>query len=142
MDGDAGDLGEALLDAVFQRGGDIVDAGDGEVALHHAVAGNKNVVLDLADADIVAIDELVVGAGHAVEEGFHGHFELPHLAGARVWRGDVAAQRLDVNVDVHVVLAKFPDAVFEFRGAAMGFAKAEVFVDFEVQFNEEVAVLL
>lgn len=105
MNGDAGDLREVLLDAVFQGRGDVMDAGDGEVALHHAVAGNENVVLDLADADIVAIDQFVVGAGHAVEEGFDGHFELTHFAGAGVGRGDVAAQRLDVNVDVDVALA-------------------------------------
>src|SRR5258708_5218078 len=142
VDGDARDLREAFLDAVFQRGGDIVDAGNGEIAFHHAVAGNQNVVLDLADPDIVAIDELVVSAGHAVEERFHGHFQLAHLAGAGVGRGDVAAQRLDVNVDVDIVLAEFTDAVLEFCGAAVGFAKAEVFVDFEVEFDEEAAVLL
>ena len=66
MDGDARDLREALLDAVFQRGGHIVDAGNGEIAFHHAVAGNQNMVLHLADTDIVAIDELIVGAGHRV----------------------------------------------------------------------------
>jgi hypothetical protein len=142
VNSDAGDLREPLLDAVFQRGGDIVDASNGEVAFHHAVTGNENVVLHLADPDVVAVDELVVGAGHAVEEGFDGHFELPHLAGAGIGRGDVAAERLDVNVDVNVVFAEFADAVFEFGGAAVGFAKAEVFVDFEMKFDKQVAVLL
>src|SRR5260370_25364851 len=113
VDGDARDLREAFLDAVFQRGGDIVDAGNGEVAFHHAVAGNQNVVFDLADPDIVAIDELIVGAGHPVQEGFHGHFQLAHLSGAGVGRGDVAAQRLDWDVDAHIVPAELPDAVLE-----------------------------
>ena len=141
MNGDAGDLREALLDAVFEGGGDVVDASDGEVALHHAVTGNEDVVFDLADTDIVAIDELVVGAGHAVEEQFDGHFELAHLAGADVGRGNVAAERLDVDVDVDIAFAELADAVFEFGGAAVGFAKAEIFVDFQVEFDEEVIVL-
>src|ERR1700757_639066 len=142
VDGDARDLRETLFHAVFESGRDIVDAGDGEIALQHTVAGNEDVVLDLADADIVAINQLVVGAGHAVEEGFDGHFELAHLAGARVGRGYVAAEGLDVNVDVHVAVAQLADAVFELGGAAVGFAKAEVFIDFEVKFDEEMAVLL
>ena len=54
----------------------------------------------------------------------------------------MAAERLDVNVDVDIVFAEFADAVFKFGGAAVGFAKAEVFVDFEMKFDEEVAVLL
>src|SRR5579862_1750416 len=76
VDGDAGDLREVFLDAVFKSGGDIVNPGNGEFTLHDAVAGNEDVMLDLADANIVAIDELVVRAGHAVEESFHGHFQL------------------------------------------------------------------
>src|SRR5258707_11889526 len=131
VDGDARDLREAFLDAVFQRGGDIVDAGDGEIALHHAVAGNQNVVFDLANADIVAIDELIVSAGHAVEEGFHGHFQLAHLSGAGVGRGDVAAQRLDVNVDGDIDLAEFTEAVLKFARAAVGFPEARVFGSLE-----------
>ena len=142
MNGDAGDLREALLDAVFEGRGDIVDAGDGEVALHHAMTGDEDMVLDLADADFVAVYELVVGAGHAVEERFHGHFQLAHLPGAGIGSGDVAAKRLDVNVDVDIALAEFADAVFEFGGPAVGFAKAEVFIHFEVKFDEEMAVLL
>jgi len=31
-----------------------------------------------------------------------------------------------MNVDVHIAVAEFADAVFEFGGAAMGFAKAQV----------------
>ncbi len=142
MDGDAGDLREALLDGVFKGGEDIVDAGDGEVALHDAMAGDEDVVFDLADADFVAVDEFVVSAGHGVEEVFDGGFELAHFAGANVGGGDVAAERLDVDVDVDIALAKFVDALFEFGGLAMSFAKAEVFVDFEVEFDEEMAVLL
>ena len=142
VDGDAGDLGKVFLDAVFESGGDIVDPGDGEFTLHDAVAGNKYVMLDLADANIVTINELVVRAGHAVEESFHGHLQLAHLAGAGVGSRDMAAERLDVNVYVDITLAEFADAIFEFGGAAVGFAQAEVFIHFEVEFDKEVAVLL
>jgi hypothetical protein len=38
MNRDAGDLGESLFDAILQRGGDVVDFGDGQAALHRAVA--------------------------------------------------------------------------------------------------------
>ena len=141
MDGDAGDLREALLDGVFKGGEDVVDAGDGEIAFHDTVAGDEDVVLNLADADIVTVEEFVVSAGHMVQERFDRHFELAHFAGAGVRSGDMAAERLDVNVDVDIAFAEFADAVFEFSGLAMGFAEAEVFVDFKMEFNEEVTVL-
>ena len=142
MDGYAGDLGEAFFYGVFEGGSDIVDAGDGEIALHGAVAGDEDVVLNLADADVVGVEEFVVGGGHVVEKGFDGQFELAHFAGANVWRGDVAAERLDVNVDVNVSFAETADAIFEFGGAAMGFAEGKIFVHFKMEFDEEVVVLL
>ncbi len=46
VNGEAVDLGEVLLDAVFYGGGDVVDLGDWERAVHGAVAGNENFVLD------------------------------------------------------------------------------------------------
>ena len=39
----------------LEGGGHIVNLGDGKRALHGAVAGNQNVVLDLARAHIVAV---------------------------------------------------------------------------------------
>ena len=74
MDGYAEDLREALFHAVFEGRGYIVDARDGEIALHDAMAGDEGVVLDLADADIVAIKEFVVLMRQGVEEGFDGEF--------------------------------------------------------------------
>ena len=41
MNRDAGDLWEFLLHAVFQRSGDVVDLGDGQAAVHGAVAGDE-----------------------------------------------------------------------------------------------------
>jgi len=59
MNGDAEDLREALLDAVFESGGDVVDFGDGQIALHGAVAGDEDFVIDAADMDLVTVDQFV-----------------------------------------------------------------------------------
>jgi hypothetical protein len=142
VDCDAGDLGEAFLDVVFEGGEDIVDASDGEVAFEDAMAGDEDVVLDLADTDIVGVEEFVVGGGRVIEKGFDGHFELAHFTGAHVGSGDMAAEWLDVDIDVDIAVAEGADAIFEFSGAAMCFAEREIFVDFEVKFDEEMAVLL
>ncbi len=142
MDGDAGDLGEAFLDVVFESGKDVVDAGDGEITLKDAMTGDEDVVFDLAHANIVGIQKFVVGGGHVVEKRFDSHFELAHFAGAHVRRGNVATEGFDVDVDVDIAVAEAADAVFEFGGAPMGFAKGKIFVDFEMEFDEEVAVLL
>jgi hypothetical protein len=142
VDGDAEDLGEAFFDAVFEGGGDVMDASDGEIAFDDAMTRDEDVLLDLADADIVAVEEFVVLRGQLVEEGIDGEFELTHFAGACVGGGDVAAEGLDVDVDVNVASAEGADAVFEFGGAAMGFAEAEIFVNLEMQLDEEVAILL
>jgi len=65
---------------------------------------------------------------------------LQHLYGAGVgvamWR-----PAADVNVEVDIVLAMFPDAVRRSVARRRRLAKYEVFVDFEVEFDEEVAVL-
>src|SRR6185437_16580683 len=42
VDGEAVDLGEVFLDAVFDGGGDVVDVGDGESAVHGAMAGDED----------------------------------------------------------------------------------------------------
>jgi len=134
VDGDAGDLREALLDVVFEGGEDVVDVGDREITFHDAVAGDEDVVIDLSNADVVAVNEFIVIAGHVIEEGFDGKLELTHFAGADFWSGDVAAERLDVDVDVEfeIAVAQGANGVFEFRGATMGFAEREVFIDLEV----------
>lgn len=144
MDSDAGDLRELFLDEVFESGQDVVDAGDGVIAFHDTVAGGEDVVLDLADTDIVATEELVVAAVHVVEEVLDGQLELAHFADADFGSGDVPAERLDVDVDVEFVIAvaESGDGVFEFGGLAVCFAEREIFVDFEVQLDEKVAVLL
>ena len=66
VNGDAGDLREALLDEVLEGGEDVMNARDGILAFHYAVTGDQDVVLHLADAYIVAIEEFVVIAGHVI----------------------------------------------------------------------------
>ena len=56
----------------------------------------------------------------------------------------MAAERLDVDVDVELVIAvaEGGDGVFEFGGLAMGFAERKILVDLQMEFDEEIVVLL
>src|SRR3990172_6788993 len=92
VDGEAGDLRESLADAVLEGGGDVVDGGDGEIALHGAMAGDEDLALDLADADFVAIDQLVKFALKTVDEGFDVAGEVAHFDDFLIAGGDVRAQ--------------------------------------------------
>src|SRR5271155_2787684 len=100
MNRDAIDLREFFLDAVFQRGGYVVDLGNGQRAPHRAMARGKDMVLDLAHADVVTIYELIKFRWQAVQKILDGSRELFHFPGASIWRGDVAAERLDMNIHV------------------------------------------
>ena len=60
MNGQAENLREVFFHAVFQRGGDVVDFGDRQAAVHGAVAGDQNFVLHAADVHFVAVGELVI----------------------------------------------------------------------------------
>src|SRR5487761_669984 len=132
VDGDAVDLGEVLLDAILDGGSDVVDVGDGEAAVHGAVAGDEDFVLDEADVDIVAIGKLVIFGAEAVDEVANADGEVLHFLAA----GDVRAERLDVNVDVRA--GGFVEQILLERGGeAMGFAKAGMLVDFEMTLDEQ-----
>src|SRR5579872_3360 len=134
VDGDAVDLGELLLDAIFEGGGDVVDLSDGEGAVHGAVSGDENFVLDDADVNVVAIGEFVIFGTEAVDEIADADGEFLHFLAA----GNVGAERLDVNIDVRSGgLAE--QILLKSSGEAMGFAQAGVLVDFEMQFDEEPA---
>lgn len=136
MDGDAGDLGEVLLDTVFDGGGDVVDLGDGEIAVHGAVAGDEDFVFDEADMDVVAIGELVIFGGEAVDEVADARGELGHLFAA----GDVHAERLDVDVDGGVAAGGVDQIALERGGEAVGVAEAGALVDFEMKLDEQAAI--
>ena len=118
------DLREPFLYAIFEGGGHVMDLGDGKRAFHGAVAGDVDVMLDLACADVMTIYELIELGGEAVDEVLDGARELLHLADAGVGGGDVAAQGLDVDVYFNRAVAEFTDFLFQFGGLAMGFAQA------------------
>ena len=137
MDGEAVDLGEVLFDAILDGGGDVVDLSDREAAVHGAVTGDEDFVLDEADVNVVAIGKLVKFGGEIVDEVADADGELFHFFAA----GNVGAERLDVNIDVRSGgLAE--QILLEGSGEAMGFAEAGVLVDFEMQLDEEPAVNL
>src|ERR1700757_1601546 len=56
----------------------------------------------------------------------------------------MAAERLDVDIHVQLVnsVAEGADSVFEFGGAAMRFTERKIFVDLEVEFDEQAPILL
>ena len=60
MNRETEDLWKALLHAIFERGCNVVDLGDGKAAVHRAMARNQDFVIDTADVNFVAIKQLVV----------------------------------------------------------------------------------
>src|ERR1700733_1441824 len=60
MNRQAVDLRETLPDAALQQGGEIVDVGDRQIAIHRAVAGDQNAVFDAANVNFVTIHELMI----------------------------------------------------------------------------------
>src|SRR5208282_1605099 len=100
MNRDSVDLRKFLLNAVFQRGGYIMHLGNRQRASHRAMAASENVMLHLADAHVMTVYELVEFGRQAVQEIFDRPGELFHFADTRVGCGDVAAERLDVNIYV------------------------------------------
>ena len=142
MDGDPGNLRESFLHVVFKSRQDIMNAGNGEFTFHNAMAGDQDVVFDLADANIVTVDELIVGGGHVIEKGFDGHFKLAHFAGTSVGCGDMTAEGLDVDIDVHIAIAQGADAVFKISGPAVGFAEGKILIHFEMELDKHMVVLL
>jgi hypothetical protein len=48
MNRDTRDVREMFLHAVFECSCEVVDLGDGQAAIHGAVVGHQNFVLDLA----------------------------------------------------------------------------------------------
>jgi hypothetical protein len=142
MDSDAMDLREALFHAIFKGGGDVVDLRDGQVALHSAVAGGQDAMLHLAYVDVVAVYKLIVFGGQTIQEFLNGAGELVHLSAAGVGGRDVAPERLDMDVDFDGSVAQFANAVLEIGSLPMGIAEAEILVHLEVQFHEELVLLL
>jgi len=100
------------------------------------------VVFHLSHAHVVAIYELVEFRSQGVQKILDRSGELFHLAGASVGRGDVPAERLDMDIHVRGAVAQLADAFFEFAGLTMRFPQARVFIHFEVQFDEQLSGVL
>src|SRR5579864_9263172 len=107
MNGDAGDLWKLFLDAVFERGGDIMDLSNWQVAIHSAVARNQDTVLHAADMNFMTVHELVKLGRETIDEFAHASSQLIHFLAA----GDVRAKRLDVDVDAGIA-AGFSKQIF------------------------------
>ena len=60
MNRQAKNLRETFFHAVFERGSDVVNFGDGQIAVHGAVAGDQDFVIHAAHVDFVAIRQLVI----------------------------------------------------------------------------------
>lgn len=103
MNRDAGDLRESLFDAVFQRGGDVVDFSDGQCPVQSAMARDQDLVLDEPHAHIVAVGQFVKVSVQPVDENLDIPRKVSHLASRAVGRRDVSAQRLDMDVHVSAV---------------------------------------
>src|SRR5712692_2459208 len=99
-------------------------------------------VFYLAGPHVVAIHQLVEFRGQTVEEFLDSARELPHFAEARVGCGDVAPQRLDVNIYLEPAIAQFADFRFQITGLSMGFTEAELFIHLQVEFDEKLSGLL
>src|SRR2546425_6478915 len=149
MDGDAEDLRELLLDAVFEASSDVVYPRNGQVAVHRAVARHQDLVLHLPRVHLVAVHQLAVLAAQAVDVSLHLLGELLHFTGHTVGRGNVRAQRLDV--DIHLRRSaeavfglaghcgKLANLLFKLAGTAVRVAEAQLLVHLEMQLNEEPA---
>ena len=118
--------------------GEVVDLGDGQAAVHRAVAGDENFVFDAADVNLVAIHQIVIFRRKRIQEILHRARKLLHLLRAH----DARAERLDVNVDARSGIGGALDLFLELRGLAVRLAQAGVLVHFEMQLDEEVAFVL
>src|SRR5277367_2583323 len=134
----AENLGEALFHAVFQGGGDVVDFGDGQAAVHGAVAGDQDFVIHAADVHFVAVRQLVIFGLQRIQKFLHGARKFFHLLAA----ADFRAERLDVNIHQRARIGFLPDVLFELGGAAVRFAQAGALVHFQVQLDEEAVIEL
>ncbi len=149
MNGDPGDLRKVLFHAVFQRAGDVMDQRDREASIHGAVARRQDLLLHLADVDVMAIHQLVVFLRQRVDVFFDRPGEPCHLSALPVDRSDVRSERLDVNIYDRIDAfrgsshaRKRANLFLKFGGAAMRVPQAQVFRHFQMQFDKQPPVEL
>lgn len=136
VDGEAIDLREFLLDAIFDGGCDIVNLRNGQIAVHGAMARDENFVFNEADMNVVAVRELVKFGGERIDEIADARGKPFHFLAAN----NLGAERLDVDVHSGFAADGAKEIVFEFGGETMCVAKARALVHFEMKFDEQPAV--
>jgi len=138
VDGETVDLGESFFDAVFEGGGDVVHLSDGQIAVHGAVAGYEDFVLDETNMYIVAISKFVKFGSERIDEILNARGESFHFLSA----DDLRAERLDMDVHGGFAADGAKQIVLKFRGEAMRIAKARMFIHLEMKFDEQAAIYL
>lgn len=129
---------EFFFDPVFDGGGDIVNLRDGKIAVHRAMAGDEDFVFDEADVNVVAIGELMEFRGQRIDKIADAVCETFHFLAA----DNLRAKRLDVDVHGGFAAEGAQEIVLEFRGEAVRIAKAGMFVNLKMKFDEQAAVNL
>jgi len=142
VNGDAVNLRKLFLHTVFQRRGHVVDLRDGQLAPHRAMARNQDVVLHLAHAHVVAIHELAELQRQLVQKLFDRARKLFHFPAARIRRGNVCAQRFDVDINFYLPVSQLANFFFQVGSLAVRIAQAQMLVHFQVQFDEKLSILL
>lgn len=132
MNRQAKNLGKAFLDAIFQRGGDIVHAGNGEAAVHRAVARYQDFVFHGANANFVAIGKLAKLRRKRIQKILHRAGKTLHFLGT----GNARSQRLDVDIDERARIGRVVNVPLEFGGVAMRFPKASCLVHLKMQLDK------
>src|SRR5258706_7346369 len=98
-------------------------------------------MLNLASSHIVAIHQLVELRGQGIQEFLDGARKLLHFTETGIWSGDVAAERLDVNIHVDRAVAQLANSFFKFRSLAVCFALALNFGPLRVAVRQELGLL-
>ena len=137
MDGEAGELGEVAERAGFELLREVVDAGDGEGAVQGGVAGGEDFALDLADLDVVAVEQFGKLVRGVAEVGFERAAQFVELGGG----DDVVPESLDVSVDLSDLRELAVDLALDTVSERVGFAESEVFVHFGVKLKDEAGAL-
>jgi len=138
MNGEAVNLWKAFFDAVFQGGGDVMDFCDGQRAIHGAMAGDENFVVDAADVHFMAVRHFVILGLQGMQIVLNRASEFLHFFGA----GDARTQWFDVNIDERAGLSGEADIILEFRGSGVSLPKARAFVNLQMQFDKKTIVEL
>src|SRR5215471_4541 len=132
MDQDLKQLGSSLLEADFQRRGDVMDARERQIVSHGAVAGHINLVADEFNLHLVHVQDFWKFA-HQRPELLLDRGMAQHPPS---WL-DRGGLTLNVSEDRGNLRDLGPDFSFEPRNYVVGLLQAEGLVEFQVLFDVE-----